>query len=36
MYMLKKNTLKTVKRDDMIDVTTEVQAFIKEKGIQEG
>ncbi|PAK37869.1 secondary thiamine-phosphate synthase enzyme YjbQ [Peribacillus simplex] len=34
--MLKKNTLKTVKRDDMIDVTTEVQAFIKEKGIQEG
>ncbi|MFF2459473.1 secondary thiamine-phosphate synthase enzyme YjbQ [Peribacillus simplex] len=34
--MLKKNTLKTTKRDDMIDVTTEVQALIKENGIQEG
>ncbi|MDQ0883675.1 secondary thiamine-phosphate synthase enzyme YjbQ [Peribacillus sp. V2I11] len=34
--MLKKNTLKTTKRDDMIDVTAEVQAFIKENGIQEG
>lgn len=34
--MLKKNTLKTTKRDDMIDVTTEVQAFIMENGIQEG
>jgi secondary thiamine-phosphate synthase enzyme len=34
--MLKKNTLKTTKRDDMIDVTTEVQAFFMENGIQEG
>ncbi|MED3912653.1 YjbQ family protein [Peribacillus simplex] len=34
--MLKKNTLKTTKRDDMIDVRPEVQAFISENGVQEG
>ena len=34
--MLKKNSLKTTKRDDMIDVTAEVQAFIMKTGIQEG
>lgn len=34
--MLKKYTLKTTKRDDMIDVSNDVQAFISECGIQEG
>lgn len=34
--MLKKHLLKTTKRDDMIDVTTEVQADIIDSGIKEG
>lgn len=34
--MLKKHLLKTTKRDDMIDVTSEVQADIIESGIKEG
>ncbi|WP_299087291.1 secondary thiamine-phosphate synthase enzyme YjbQ [uncultured Metabacillus sp.] len=34
--MLKKQTLRTNKRDEMIEVTEEVQAFVSELGIQEG
>ncbi len=34
--MLKKFTLKTNNRDQMIDVTQQVQDFIKEEGLKEG
>ncbi|WP_053363030.1 secondary thiamine-phosphate synthase enzyme YjbQ [Bacillus sp. FJAT-27251] len=34
--MLKKFTLKTGTRDEMVDITQQVEDFIKEKGIQEG
>ncbi|KKK38515.1 hypothetical protein WQ57_07875 [Mesobacillus campisalis] len=34
--MLKKFTLKTGTRDEMIDVTQQVEGFIEEKGIKEG
>ncbi|OCA81265.1 secondary thiamine-phosphate synthase enzyme YjbQ [Pseudobacillus wudalianchiensis] len=34
--MLKKFTLKTNHRDQMIEVTQQVEAFIREKGIEEG
>ncbi|KMY55297.1 hypothetical protein AC623_16275 [Bacillus sp. FJAT-27231] len=34
--MLKKFTLKTKSRDQMIEVTQQVEAFIREKGIEEG
>jgi secondary thiamine-phosphate synthase enzyme len=36
MNVLKKQTLHTHKRDEMIEVTEEVQAFVNELGIQEG
>ncbi|KKI89946.1 hypothetical protein WQ54_22665 [Bacillus sp. SA1-12] len=34
--MLKKQTLRTNKRDEMIEVTEEVQTYVNELGIQEG
>ncbi len=34
--MLKKFTLQTGKRDEMIEVTAKVQKFIEENGVQEG
>lgn len=34
--MLKTFTLQTNNRDQMIDVTEQVQSFVREKGIQEG
>ena len=34
--MLKKFTLKTSSRDQMIDVTQQVEEFIREEGIEEG
>ncbi|MGE7603703.1 secondary thiamine-phosphate synthase enzyme YjbQ [Peribacillus sp. NPDC097675] len=36
MTLLKKSAIRTIKRDDMIDITTEVQKYILEAGIQEG
>lgn len=36
VQMLKKQTVHTNRRDEMIEITDEVQAFVNELGIQEG